>query len=327
MKLGTAPRNIVTTPFEPAITDEPDQIHLVRMGGVTNYRGAVLGTRQPVATSPPIVSPLSVAPLFVPHRRPGPMLRGKLLSRPNRFLGIVELDLPEQTLGTPQVIVEAHIGDRGRLLDILYPGAEVYVVAAAGLTRRTAFTLVCARCPPLVPAPFAESASAPSLGKGPLCCLDPAFANRLVHSLLSARLLPGLPPYGEIRPEVRVGASRFDFALSLPEAKEARLLLEVKNVAAAQGRAAVFPDAPSLRAVRHTRELTALSRAGQPTAIVLVSQRADVDQIRPHPVDPLFAQSLLEARDAGVRLLGVAFEVRLDGFHHAGPRPVIPYIA
>ncbi len=184
------------------------------------------------------------------------------------------------------------------------------MVPAAGPTRRTAFTLVCARCPPLGDAPL-----------GPLGCLDPAGANRLVRTLLEAKAIEGLPAFGAVRPEVKVGASRFDFALALDDGR--RLLLEVKSVAVARGRAALFPDAPSERAARHCRELAAHVRAGEPAAIVLVAQRADVEEIRPHPVDPGFALALAEAQGAGVLLRGVAFDVGLEGFRFAGMRPVV----
>lgn len=240
--------------------------------------------------------------IFIPHRLPGALVRGTLRARPNRFLGIVELE--------DGATVEAHIADRGRLEEILFPGAEVWVVPAAGATRRTAWSLVCARCPPLAGA-----------ARGPLGCLEPAGANRLVGHLLEAGAIEGLPAFTALAREVRVGHSRFDFALAL--AGGGRLLLEVKSVAVAAGRAALFPDAPSLRAARHCRELAALARAGEAAAIVLVAQRADVEEIRPHPVDPDFAVALAEARDAGVRLRGVAFEVGLEGFRFAGMRPVV----
>lgn len=239
--------------------------------------------------------------IFVPHRRAGPLIRCTLLERPNRFLGIVQLPDGE--------VVEAHIGDRGRLEEILFPGAEVYVAPASGPGRRTAFTLLCARCPPLGGAPL-----------GPLGCLDPAGANRLVRVLLEERQL-SLPAYEGIRAEVKAGSSRFDFALDLGSGE--RLLLEVKSVAVARGRAALFPDAPSERAARHCRELAELARAGGASAIVLVAQRSDVEEIRPHPVDPDFARALAEASDAGVLLRGVAFEVGLEGFRYAGERPVV----
>lgn len=242
------------------------------------------------------------AALFVPHRIAGTLQQGTLVERPNRFLGVVRL--------ADGATIEAHIADRGRLEEILFPGAEVWVVPAASATRKTAFTLVCARCPPLGAAIT-----------GPLGCLDPAGANRLVRALLESRAIEGVPAWTALRQEVRVGSSRFDFALDLPDGE--RLLLEVKSVAVAKGRAALFPDAPSERAARHCRELAAHVRDGGRAAIVLVAQRADVHEIRPHPVDPDFALALAEARDAGVILRGVAFDVRLDGFHFAGMRPVV----
>lgn len=241
--------------------------------------------------------------LFVPHRLPGALVPGRLRARPNRFLGVVEL--------ADGGVVEAHIADRGRLEAILFPGAEVWVVPSASPTRRTAYSLVCARCPSL------DGLA----GGGPLACLDPAGANRLVRALLEAGAIEGLPRVFGLRQEVRVGASRFDFAL---ETERGRLLLEVKSVAVARGRAALFPDAPSARAARHCRELAALAAAGEAAAIVLVAQRADVAEIRPHPVDPDFARALEEARRAGVLLRGVAFDVSVEGFRFAGMRPVIP---
>jgi sugar fermentation stimulation protein A len=250
------------------------------------------------------------APLFVPHRLAGPYLPGRLLRRENRFLGIVALE----SGGAP---VEAHIADRGRLTDILFPGAEVYLAPAraqarsAAEGRRTAYSLVCARTPAL----------SGERGGGPLCCLDPAFANQLVRALLVAGALPALPPFSGLQAEVRVGASRFDFALTLGGG--GRLLLEVKNAAAAQGRAALFPDAPSVRAARHCHELAACAAAGEAAAVVLVAQRADVAEIRPHPVDPTFAEALAAARRAGVLVLGAAFAVDLRGFTYAGERPVL----
>src|SRR4051794_13757970 len=108
----------------------------------------------------------SATPLFVPHKLPGPLLQGTLESRPNRFLTLVRF--PDG------LVVEAHLGDRGRLEGILFPGAEVHVVAAAGPTRRTAHSLICARGPSL------------NGGPAPLVSLDPAGANRLVRALLDA---------------------------------------------------------------------------------------------------------------------------------------------
>jgi sugar fermentation stimulation protein A len=239
--------------------------------------------------------------VFVPHRRPGPFEPARFVIRPDRFTGVVRLPDGRE--------VEAYIADRGRLAGILYPGAPVFLVRNSKPFYRHAFQIVLAR-----------GVAAAGQGEGPLISLDPAYANELAHALLTRRLIPGLRHAQQVVREVRVGASRFDFALRVSRAR--RLLVEVKSAAASDGQAALFPDAPSERAVRHVEELTALRRAGHPAAVLFVAQRADVIEIRPHPVDPRFAFALANARRAGVKLLGVAFTTTLEGFHYAGPRPV-----
>jgi len=233
--------------------------------------------------------------MIVPHRWPGPLLHATLLERPNRFLGIVQL--------TDGRVVEAHIGDRGRLEDVLFPGAELRLSAASSPTRRTAFTLIAART-----------------REGVFTCVDPANANRLVRALLEARALD-LPAYRSIRQEVKHATSRFDFALELEDGR--RLFLEAKSVGVAKDGVALFPDAPSERAARHCRELEALASIGDPAAVVLVAQREDARAIAPHPVDPAFARALASAARAGVRIFGVSFAVEEEGFRYRGPLPVL----
>lgn len=234
--------------------------------------------------------------LTLPHRRSAPTRPGFLLERPNRFLGVVRLPSGE--------VVEAHIADRGRLTEILFPGAEVLIQPASGEKRRTAFTLICARAPM----------------EDIWVCIDPAGANRLVRAALETGLLDELPTWVGIRQEVRHGASRFDFALDLACGGE--LLLEVKSAAVAEQGVALFPDAPSERAVRHCRELAALAEEGRRTAIVLVAQRGDARAIAPHPVDPAFAAALRDAKEAGVVILGLGFAVSETGFRCTGRIPV-----
>lgn len=55
-----------------------------------------------------------------------------------------------------------------------------------------------------------------------------------------------------LRPECTYGNSRFDFYL---ETKENKMWLEVKGVTLETEGVAMFPDAPSLRALKHVEEL------------------------------------------------------------------------
>jgi sugar fermentation stimulation protein A len=234
--------------------------------------------------------------LWIPHRRGAPTIPGVLLERPNRFLGIVRLE--------DGTVVEAHIADRGRLEEILAPGAEVRLAPADGAKRRTAFTLLLSR------------------SEGVWVCIDPAGANHLVAAVLEARR-PPLPAVERFRAEVRWERSRFDFSLELDGGRS--MFLEVKSAGAAADGVALFPDAPSVRAARHCHELAGLASAGQPCMIALVAQRGDAQAIAPHPVDPAFAAALAEAREAGVEVVGLGFTVEERGFSYRGELPVLPH--
>ncbi len=71
-------------------------------------------------------------------RIPGPLRSARFVSRPNRFLTVVELH------GEP---VEAHLPDPGRLKELLLPGANVWVRPASGPGRKTRFTLAMVEAP------------------------------------------------------------------------------------------------------------------------------------------------------------------------------------
>ena len=62
-----------------------------------------------------------------------------------------------------------------------------------------------------------------------------------------------------VRPEMKYGSSRFDFYVETPREK---ILIEVKGVTLEQEDVALFPDAPSQRAVKHVRELMEAVKAG-----------------------------------------------------------------
>ena len=57
----------------------------------------------------------------------GPLYKGILISRPNRFVTIVDLN---------GKIQKSHLPDPGRLEEILMPGAEVYLVPAKKKSKR-----------------------------------------------------------------------------------------------------------------------------------------------------------------------------------------------
>ncbi len=254
--------------------------------------------------------------MIVPHRFGGEALPAVLVARPNRFLALCRLG---------RRTVEAHVPDRGRCVDLLVAGRKVALVEAglrpqaSGLReRRTSFTAVLAQS-----------------SQGTWVSLDPAGAPRLVEAALRLDLLPSLAGWQVARREVTVKSrqltGRIDLLLFQPEARGLRpevtapsLLCEIKSVGAQRGGVALFPDAPTVRGVRHLRLLATLSRQGARCAVVFCAQRGDVRAVAPDAeIDPVFAAALRRAAGAGVQLCALRCSATLVGMELHGEIPVL----
>lgn len=236
-----------------------------------------------------------IPPIRVPLGRGAALVEGVFVDRPNRFLVRAELD---------GAIVEAHLADRGRLTETLVPGARIVLARMPGATRKTQFQAVAA------------------WRAGVLASVDTQLPNRLVHAALAAGALEPFAAYDHVRPEFKLGASRFDFVVT--DAAGARWIIEVKSAGLELDGIGLFPDAPTSRGLRHLEELAALARSGQPTAVVFVvgSARARAMRVH-HTIDPDFAAGLLRAAAAGVHVAAYACPLTLEGIT-LGPRiPVL----
>ncbi|HXN54782.1 MAG TPA: DNA/RNA nuclease SfsA [Myxococcales bacterium] len=267
-------------------------------------------------------------PAPIPHRWPGAPVEAVLEARPNRFLAVCRLSGRS---------IEAHVPDRGRCLDLLVAGRPVLLVEAQGPLRRTAYTVLLARA---------------GGRDGPWVSLDPAGAPRLVCAALEAGLLPSLGGLRPVAREVALLDSRLDLLLAdggtpagrrlsvafstgaarpgrvrarlLVEALRTGVLCEVKSVGAARGGIALFPDAPTLRGVRHLALLARRARRGLRSALVLCAQRGDVRAIAADAgIDPIFARALGLARDAGVEIAGLVCAAEPAGMRLIGEVPVL----
>lgn len=195
--------------------------------------------------------------------------------RVNRF--VVEAELAGRT-------VLAHLPNSGRLTAVLQPGRSCWLRPAGAADRKTGFDLL---------------AVDTDLGT---ILVDSQLANHLVHAALTQRLLQGFQAYDLIRPEYRYGGSRLDFALSGEVGPTC--LLEVKSAADYHDRVARFPDAPSLRAAKHLRELTAAAAVGYRAVSLFLAQMQWAEAVQLNEsIDPLFVQAAREALAAGVELL------------------------
>ncbi|HYR18684.1 MAG TPA: DNA/RNA nuclease SfsA [Myxococcales bacterium] len=247
-------------------------------------------------------------PGLIPHRWLGAPVFATLVERPNKFLAICRI---------ARRAVEAHVPDRGRCLDLLVPGQPLVLVEVGGQEgiprRRTRYTVLLAR-----------ARAAPS----PWVSLDPAGAPRLVAVALERGLLPELAGHSVVGRELtfpRLRARprpRIDLLLRAPSGED--VACEVKSVGAAREGVALFPDAPTLRGLRHLALLARLARRGVPAALVLCAQRGDVSAIAAdESIDPAFARALRTARRAGVAVAGLRCAAHPGGMELLGPVPVL----
>ncbi|MHB1293384.1 MAG: DNA/RNA nuclease SfsA [Anaerolineae bacterium] len=202
--------------------------------------------------------------------RLGDLHEGTLVRRDNRFRATILLEGRE---------VAAHVANPGRMTELLVPGCRAFVRAAAGARRRTHYDLVLVE------------------GAGTLVSVDTRLPNALVAEAFREGRL-GVPGYTHLRAEVPLGASRLDFRLSGPGGV---CWLECKSASLVEESRALFPDAPTLRGVRHLRELVEVARAGERAMVLFVIQRSDAVSLAPHDAtDPAFGNALREAARCGV---------------------------
>lgn len=214
---------------------------------------------------------------------------GRFLDRPNRFVAHVELG------GQAAV---CHVKNTGRCRELLLPGAAVWLqdFGEAHPGRSTRYDLV------------AVEKQRP--GKGPvLVNMDAQAPNRVFGEWAqSGKFRPGL---ARLQPETAWGSSRFDF--SYEEAGGARGFVEVKGVTLEEGGHARFPDAPTLRGVKHLEELVRAVESGYAAHVCFVVQMEGMTRFSPNDAThPAFGDALRRAAAAGVEVLALGCSVAPD---------------
>lgn len=217
---------------------------------------------------------------------------GRFISRPNRFIAWVDIE------GTLQKV---HVKNTGRCRELLIEGAVVYLEKSGNAERTTAYDLVAVK-------------------KGSrMINMDSGAPNKAVNEwLLRSGLFSGIKT---VKPETTYKNSRFDFYI---ETETEKIFLEVKGVTLEKENAAYFPDAPSQRAVKHVEELIEAAKEGYGAYIVLVIQMDSIDFFAPNAeTQPAFLEALMQAREAGVRILAYECSVTADSMEITRPVPVI----
>ena len=108
------------------------------------------------------------------------------------------------------------------------------------------------------------------------------------------------------------------------ETEKEKIFLEVKGVTLEEGGTGMFPDAPSLRAVKHVEELIQAKKEGYEAYILFVIQMKDILNFTPNRrTQPTFCRILREAHRSGVHILAYDCNVWEKGMEIDAPVEVI----
>jgi sugar fermentation stimulation protein A len=213
-----------------------------------------------------------------------PIVKGKILKRYKRFLADVELDSGE--------VIVAHTANTGSMATCWEPGWKVLMSHHDNPKRKLKYSL--------------EMTHNGETWIG----VNTSWPNKLSYEAIESRVIVELSDYQNIRPEIKIGASRIDLLLHNGKEKDGlddsnRCYVEVKNVTLkGNGNLALFPDAVSTRGQKHLRELIQLKQQGLNAAMLFVVQREDVARFSPaDEIDPEYGKLLRQAEKAGVQIL------------------------
>ena len=206
---------------------------------------------------------------------------GRFISRPNRFIAEVEMQDGRKTV---------HVKNTGRCRELLVPGAAVYLEKSAAPGRKTDYDLVAVQ------------------KDGKIVNMDSLAPNRTVHEWIASGKY--FKDVTLIKPESFYKDSRFDFYV---EAGTRKIYIEVKGVTLEKDRTALFPDAPSARALKHVEELIEAVGKGFEGYVIFVIQMKGPERFMPNrEAQPEFADALQRAKEAGVHILAYDCSVSAD---------------
>lgn len=210
------------------------------------------------------------------------VVTGKFKNRPNRFIAMVEIDGKVET---------CHVKNTGRCRELLLPEAEVYLEKSDNPNRKTAYDLI-------------------GVKKGEvLINMDSQAPNKAVKEWLEKEVYFKNITY--LKPECKYGNSRVDFYLETAEGK--KIFIEVKGVTLEEEGIARFPDAPTLRGIKHIKELEQAVMKGYEAYILFVIQMKGIKWFEPNDrTHQAFGDTLREAAKNGVGILAYDCTITKD---------------
>ena len=204
------------------------------------------------------------------------LIPGLLIKRYKRFF--VDVRVNNQ-------ILTVHCPNTGSMHGLLEKGNKVWISKSNNPKRKLKYTL--------------EIIEVKKTKVG----INTHSTNKIVHDALQNNLIKEFNNNIDIKPETKFGANtRFDFLVS---SKKYQSFIEVKNVTLSRKRnLAEFPDAETLRGLKHIGELVKASKKKFKVYILFVIQRNDCNAFTvAKDIDPNYANALSKAVKNNLKIL------------------------
>ena len=209
-----------------------------------------------------------------------PLTEGILIKRYKRFLADIDFN------GTIETV---HCPNPGAMTGLKEPGMRVWCSTSDNPNRKLKKTLELVQV------------------EGVMVGINTNLPNKLVHEALLNGTLTPFVGYPHITPEFTyTKGTRFDFKVTSDNGDE--IMLEVKNVhlvrpAGPNPGVSEFPDSVTARGTKHLNILAEIASRGENAAMLYVIQRGDTSSFTlADDVDPVYAETFVKARDAGVAI-------------------------
>lgn len=213
----------------------------------------------------------------------------RFISRPNRFIANVEIE------GQNRI---AHVKNTGRCKELLIPGTQVFLQHCESTVRKTAYDLIAVK------------------KGGQVVNIDSQTPNMLFGEW-AQKTWPG----AQMKREVFYKDSRFDWVI---KDGDRIIYTEVKGVTLEENGLALFPDAPTLRGLKHIHGLIDAVQNGHGACLFFVIQMENVTAFSPNrSTQPEFADALRQAEKRGVDIRAFSCKVSPDQLEIYTPVKII----
>lgn len=213
------------------------------------------------------------------------IIEAEFIERRNRFISLCKIN---------NEIKEVYVPNTGRCAELFIKGSKVFLRVEDNPNRKTKFTLV-------------------NIYKDDLLInIDSSAPNKILEEALKLGKIAEeeLTGFDLLVSEKTFGKSRFDFYL---EKGKEKTFIEVKGVTLEKNGIAMFPDAPTLRGVKHLKELIEAKKLGYNSYIIFIIQMDRINKFIPNgEMHPEFRDALWEAKKAGVNVLAFNCNVLKD---------------